>query len=171
MTFDPCNTQYVKKVARVRSRHMIPMEMLAFLTLAVAGMSGAFGPGYLHYVLEREAQALWWGLFLLPIAIGGLIISAAEWWIGAGWENGHLRMSIAVRMWASGLAFLMWMYVLWVMATTKDGAVTSMVITACFVSPFHLWSWWVNFRVHTALDPNLKTERLGRDLESTRHRF
>jgi hypothetical protein len=171
MAFNPNDTQYVKRVARIRSRHMIPMEMLAFLTLMVAGLSGAFVNGYLHIVLSADGQALWWGLALMPIAGAGLIVAAAEWWIGHAWENGMLRGSIWVRMWLSGLAFIMWIYVLYVMATLPSGPVTSMVISACFVSPFHLWSWWVNYRVHCALDPKMKTEKLGRRLETTRDRW
>ena len=171
MSFRPNDTQHFKRIAKVRSRHMIPMEMLAFLTLLVAGWAGAFGPGYLHRVLAQDDQALWWGFALMPVAGVGFAVATAEWWIGSDWENGILRMSIGARMWLSFLAFIMWMWVLYVMAVLTDRAVTSMVITACFVSPFHLWSWWANMRVLTALNPKLKTDKLTRDLEANRHRF
>ena len=171
MTFRPTETQIYRTGARLRSRHMIPMEMLAFLTLVVAGASGTFGPGYLHFVLAADGQALWWGLFILPIALLGVSISSAEWWIGVEWENGTLRHSIWLRMCLSGLATIMWAYILYVMATLPGGPITSMVASACFVSPFHIWSWWVNYRVHCALNPKMRTANLGRRLETSRDRW
>ena len=171
MTFRPTETQIYKRIARVRSRHMIPMEMLAFLTLMVAGITGAFGPGYLHTILTRYDHALEWGFALLPIAGLGVIVSAGEWWLGTNWQNGILRHSIWTRMWLSGLAFVMWLYTLYIMASVPSGPVTSMVISACFVGPFHLWSWWVNYRVHCALNPTMKTEKLGARLETNRDRW
>lgn len=171
MDFNQNDTQHFTSKARVRSRHMIPMEILAFLTLMVAGYSGAFGQGYLNSFLEADQQALWWGLALMPLAGAGVLASSAEWWIGHSWENGLLRLSIATRMWLSGLAWVMWMYTLYVMALLPQGPISSMVLSACFVGPFHLWSWWVNYRVLCALDPKLKTEKLGRRLETTRDRW
>ena len=171
MEFKPTETVIIKRSAKIRSRHMIPMEMLAFLTLLMAGIAGAFPLGYLHYVLQEAEQAMAWGFALIPIALAGFVISTSEWVRGADWENGHLRHSIFWRQWASLIAFLMWFYTLWAMAGLRHGPVTSMVITACFVSPFHLWSWWVNMRVHTALNPKLKTDRLQKRLEFGRDRW
>jgi hypothetical protein len=171
MTYRPNDTQVYKRVARVRSRHMIPMEMLAFVTLLIAGAAGAFGDGWLHYQLKLNGKALEWGLALIPIAATGTFFSAFEWWLGVDWENGRLRHSIWIRTWCSGLAFVMWFYVLYVMADLQQGAISSMVWTACAVMPFHVWSWWVNYRVHCALHPAMRTEKLGARLETNRDRW
>ena len=171
MTFRPNDTQVYKRAVRVRSRHMLPMEMLAFGLLMIGGITGAFGPGYLHDVLLDHGKALEWGLALIPVPLLGLLAATSEWWLGIEWQNGHLRHSIWFRMWLSGLAFVMWAYALYIMAALPGGGVTSVVVTACFVSPFHVWSWWVNYRVHCALDPAMKTERLGARLETNRDRW
>ena len=96
MSFRPNDTQHFKRIAKVRSRHMIPMEMLAFLTLLVAGWAGAFGPGYLHKILAQDDQALWWGLALMPVAGAGYAVSVIEWWIG-GRGCRVLRMGLRCR--------------------------------------------------------------------------
>ena len=171
MQFNPNDTQYVKRNATIRSRHMIPMEMLAFLSLLVGGIVGVTGPGYLHHLLSENGKVLEWGLTLMPIGLIGHFASSAEWCLGIDWENRRLRYSIWLRMWLSGLAFIMWMISLYIMAALPGGGVTSMVVMAFFVSPFHLWSWWVNYRVHCALDPNMKTEKLGARLETSRDRW
>lgn len=172
MTFYPNNTQYVKRTAKVRSRHMIPMECLAFIMLAMVGYSGTFGTSYLNYVLTAEGQALWWGLFILPVALCGWGAAGVEWWLGTRWEGEVLFRSITIRMLLSGLAFFMWFfYILYVMATIEGGPIMSVVYTAFFVCPFHLWSWWVNLRAHCALNPNMRTENLGRRLETSRDRW
>ncbi len=170
MTFNPNSTQYVRTSARLRSRHMIPMEMLAFLTLLLAGVAGAFPLGYLHKVIARADLVGEWAFFLIPLAATGFIISATEWFWGAQWENGILRTSIQARWAASLLALFAWGYIVYVMLGLKDGPVSSMMISACFVGPFHFWSFWVNLRVATALDPKLKTEKLKARLESARDR-
>ena len=171
MTFRPNDTQIHKRVARVRSRHMIPMEMLAFLTLLLAGAAGVFGDGWLHHQLQANGKVMEWGFALIPLGVLGTFFSAAEWWLGAAWENGLLRHSIWIRMWTSGIAFVMWIIVLYMMAELKGGPVTSVVWSAIAVAPFHLWSWWVNYRVHCVLDPHMKTEKLGARLENARDRW
>lgn len=171
MSFNPSETQIHKRIARVRSRHMIPMEMLAFITLLLAGVTGAVGPGWLHDKLARADLGAEWGIALIPIATAGVIFSAFEWWGGQDWQNGLLRYSVAARMWASGLAFVMWLYALHAMAALPDGPVTSVVLSAIAVSPFHLWSWWVNYRVYCVLHPTMRTEKLAHALETNRNRW
>lgn len=157
--FNPNSTQYVRTANRLRSRHMLPMEMLAAVALCLAGVAGAFPIGYLYKVLAQSAVALGWGLGLMPIAIAAFAISATEWFWGGSWENGILRTSIFARWWLSLLSAVAWLIVLYMM-TTITQPVTSMVITAITFMPFHFWSFWVNLRVHTALDPTKSTERL-----------
>lgn len=158
-TFDPSATHVIRTENRLRSRHMLPMEMLASVALGLAGMSGAFPVGWLHVILERQGYALGWGLGLMPIAVAAFVVSATEWFWGSRWENGHLRFSIFARWWLSLLSAVAWLIVLYMMATITQ-PVTSMVITAITFMPFHFWSFWVNLRVHTALDPTKSTERL-----------
>jgi len=171
MDFRPTETQIYKHTVRLRSRHMIPMEMLAFLTLLLAGIAGAFPIGYLHSQIAGADKVGEWAFALIPLALTGYAVAAAEWWLGAAWENGHLRMSIAARAYLSLGAMCLWGYIVYVMLGLENGPITSMMISAFFVGPFHFWSFWVNLRVLTALNPKLKTERLRQRLEAGRDRF
>jgi hypothetical protein len=171
MTFNPSETQILRRSPKIRSRHMLPMEMLAYLTLLLAGIAGAFPIGYLHRVIAEAGKATEWGFWLIPLAATGVIVSAAEWWLGWHWENGHLRISINARWMLSLLGVFCWGYITYVMMGLESGPVTSMMISACFVSPFHAWSFWVNLRCSTALDPKLKTSKLQARLEQSRDRW
>lgn len=169
-TFNPNSTQYVRTVNRLRSRHMLPMEMLASVALFLAGVAGAFPLGYLHKVLAAEDLAMGWGLGMIPLSVAAFVVSTTEWFWGAHWENGWLRGSIFARWWISLLSVVAWLAALYLMAVL-DRSVTSMVLTAVTFIPFHFWSFWTNLRVHTALDPSKKTERLKQKLQSGELRF
>ncbi|HEX6992391.1 MAG TPA: hypothetical protein VF151_10915 [Gemmatimonadales bacterium] len=169
MTYRPSDTQVVKVIKRMRSRYLLPMEMVAFAMLSVLGLRGGLGAGYLHQLLDRPGDAEPWSWLLSVGLIGfcGIAVSSAEWWLGESWDNGLLRRVIYTRMWLSGLAFVMWLYAVYEVAVIQDHWVMlSVVWSAIAVCPFHLWSWWVNYRTHCILNPTMRTSRLENRLES-----
>lgn len=174
MTFNPTETQVVKVIKKMRSRYLLPMEMVAFAVLTVLGLRGGFGQGYLHSLLERPGDAEPWSWLLSVGLIGifGMLVSASEWWFGMGWDNGRLRRIIYTRMWLSGLAVVMWLYAVYEVALIQDRwMMLSVVWSAIAVCPFHSWSWWVNYRTHCILNPKMRTSHLENRLETHRPRW
>lgn len=174
MTLRPTDTQVVKVIKKMRSRYLLPMEMVAFITLAVVGVGGEMGHGYLWHALAKpgDAEPLQWLLSIGVVGIAGMLVSAAEWWEGEGWENGRLRRWVYTRMWLSGLAFVMWLYAIYEMMVIRDEQwLVTIILSALSICPFHLWSWWVNYRTHCVLNPRMRTSKLEARLETHRHRW
>lgn len=168
MSFKPNDTQVVKVIKKTRSRYLLPMEMVAFAVLATLGLRGAIGPGHLHALLALPGDAdpwTWlWSVGLIGFA--GMAVSSAEWWLGESWDNGLLRRVIYTRMWLSGLAIIMWVYAVYELAVIQERwVVLSVFWSAIAVCPFHLWSWWVNYRTHCILNPKMRTSRLETRLD------
>lgn len=174
MTPKQKDTPVAKIIKKMRTRYLLPMEMVAFITLAVVGVSGGLGGGYLWraLALPGDAEPAQWLFSLGTVGILGLVVSAAEWWEGEGWENGRLRRWIYTRMWLSGLAVVMWLYATYeMMVIGERHMLVTIIMSAVAISPFHLWSWWVNYRTHCVLNPHLRTSKLEARLEANRHRW
>lgn len=153
-----------------RTRHLLPLEMLLACVLVILGVTGGFGRGALAHALQARGENGVWAAILLTLGIVWLSTALIEWCAGQGWEEAELRAAIWIRMWCAFFGGGSWAIVGYVLLEARGIAGSLLVLS--MLAPVHMifcaWSWWINYRTETLLDPNLDTSRLERKLENSR---
>lgn len=154
------------------TRYLIPVELLVYAMLFVLALGGAFGSGLLHETLLDRDESVTWFLVIGSISLTAFGVSLSEWLWGSDWEDRQLRRWLILRKWAALLGMVICSYALFTMIQTPRGLHVFVVAWGAAVMGVFLgWSWWVNFRAETVLDPKLPTSHLEDTLASRRTRW
>ena len=152
-----------------RTRHLLPLEMCVFSHLLALSYAVAFGSGPLRRILTDSGQQQEWVAFMGIVGFAGLVVTVCEWFFGSRLENGTLHRHMTVRKWLSFAAMVAWLHAFYQIVIVAQAPMSSLSLTAPLMAGFSYWTWWINYRTETLLDPKINTERLEQRLDSQRH--
>jgi hypothetical protein len=164
--FDPGRTQIVRKTSRIRSRYLLPMELLLFTTLITNAMGGVNWSGWFFYALTQNGERLAWMMVVMGIGVCGAGVSAYEWLRGCKWEDGRLTLSVWLRAWFGFLAAAASVHSFKLSVQAAAPGEFFGLMWGCLVTTlFALWVWWSNRRTYKVLSPRFHTSELETRLE------
>jgi hypothetical protein len=165
--FDPGSTQIVRKTSRIRSRYLLPMELLLFSTLITNAMGGVNWNGWFFYALISSGERLAWVGVVMLIGVAGFCVSVFEWLRGCKWEDGRLTLSVWLRSWFGffAAAASLHSFKLSVQAASPGEQIYGLMWGCLITTFFALWVWWSNRRTYKVLSPKFHTSNLEARLE------
>lgn len=149
-----------------RSRYLLPMELLLAVVMVVVSAHGFLIKG------EIERAAVSWILGLGIVGGVWFHVAAIEWCEGFTWSLERLRKWVYLRKWLAIISIAVWCYVIDTLLNVEEPSrLAVLFVGIAAIVPFHVWSWWVNYRTWVVLNPKFSTKKLEAQLATVRTRW